>query len=101
MRKTTWRADYWSWPERVAEHPLRADALSGDEFASFLLGHPSSGYVDRNINPAYRNHDVALFLQEDWKVTPRFTINAGLRWDYETPVVERYNRMVRGFAFDR
>ncbi len=101
MRKTTWRADYWSWPERVAEHPLRADALSGDEFASFLLGHPSSGYVDRNINPAYRNHHVALFLQDDWKVTPRFTINAGLRWDYEAPVVERYNRMVRGFAFDQ
>jgi hypothetical protein len=45
----------------VAEHPLRADALSGDEFASFLLGHPSSGYVDRNIDPAYRNHYVALF----------------------------------------
>jgi outer membrane receptor protein involved in Fe transport len=101
MRKTTWRADYWSWPERLAEHPLRADALSGDEFASFLLGHPSSGYVDRNINPAYHHHDVALFLQEDWKVTPRFTINAGLRWDYDTPVVERYNRMVRGFAFAR
>jgi hypothetical protein len=81
--------------------PLRADALSGDEFASFLLGHPSSGFVDRNIDPAYRNHYVALFLQDDWKVTPRFTINAGLRWDYETPVVERYNRMVRGFAFDQ
>jgi hypothetical protein len=53
------------------------------------------------MDPAYRNHYVALFLQDDWKATPRLTINVGLRWDYEMPVVERYNRMVRGFAFDQ
>ncbi|MEK7403819.1 MAG: TonB-dependent receptor [Acidobacteriota bacterium] len=81
--------------------PLRADALSGDEFASFLLGHPSSGSVDRNMDPAYRNHYVALFVQDDWKASPRVTVNVGLRWDYESPVVERFNRMVRGFAFDQ
>jgi Carboxypeptidase regulatory-like domain/TonB dependent receptor-like, beta-barrel len=80
-------------------NPQRADSVSGNEFASFLLGYPSSGAVDRNIDPAYRAKYYALFVQDDFKVTPRLTLNLGLRWDYESPRVERYNRMVRGFAF--
>jgi hypothetical protein len=85
-----------SWTQA---NPLRADALSGNEFASFLLGLPSSGLVDRNIDASYRNMYYALFVQDDFKVTPTLTVNLGLRWDYEAPRSERYNRMVRGFAF--
>jgi Carboxypeptidase regulatory-like domain/TonB dependent receptor len=80
-------------------NPLRADAVSGNEFASFLLGAPSAGSVDHNIDPAYRNKYYALFVQDDWKLAPTLTVNLGLRWDYETPRTERYNRMVRGFGF--
>jgi hypothetical protein len=82
-------------------NPLRADAQSGNEFASFLLGVPSSGSVDHNIDPAYRNYYYAVFVQDDWKLSSNLTLNLGLRWDYETPRTERYNRMVRGFAFDQ
>ncbi|HKE25360.1 MAG TPA: TonB-dependent receptor [Bryobacteraceae bacterium] len=80
-------------------NPLRADATSGNEFATFLLGLPTSGTVDRNIDASYRNMYYALFAQDDWKITPRLTLNLGVRWDYEAPRTERYNRMVRGFAF--
>ena len=80
-------------------NPLRADAQSGNEFASFLLGLPASGLVDRNIDPAYRNRYYAVFVQDDWKLTSTLSLNLGLRWDYESPRAERYNRMVRGFAF--
>jgi hypothetical protein len=82
-------------------NPLRADATSGNEFASFLLGVPSSGSVDRNIDASYRNMYYAAFFQDDWKLTSNLTVNLGLRWDYEAPRAERYNRMVRGFAFDQ
>ena len=77
--------------------PLRADSLSGNEFASFLLGAPSGGFVDRTIDPAYQNKYYVFYVQDDWKVRPNLTLNFGLRWDYETPRTERYNRMVRGF----
>jgi hypothetical protein len=82
-------------------NPQQADALAGNDFATFLLGYPTSGYVDRNMDPSYRNSYFALFFQDDWKLKPRLALNLGLRWDYESPIVERYNRQVRGFAFDQ
>lgn len=79
---------------------LRGDAVSGNELATFLLGYPSSGSVDRNIDPGYAHRYYALFITDDWKVTSGLTLNLGLRWDYEPPNVERYNRMLRGFDFN-
>jgi len=86
-----------NWTQRLA---LQADAASGNELATFLLGYPSGGGVDRNIFPAYSNFYYALFFNDDWKATSRLTLNLGLRWDYEAPVFERYNRMLRGFDFN-
>ncbi len=80
-------------------NPLRADATSGNEYATFLLGLPTSGSVDRNIDASYRNMYYAAFVQDDWKIRPNLTLNLGMRWDYEAPRTERYNRMIRGFAF--
>jgi hypothetical protein len=87
-----------AWTQQNAQ---RADAGSGNEFASFLLGNPASGSVDRNINPAVSWRYYGLYIQDDWKFSRRLTINAGFRWDYEAPAAERFNRMIRGFAFDQ
>jgi Carboxypeptidase regulatory-like domain/TonB dependent receptor-like, beta-barrel len=79
--------------------PNRADANSGNEIASALLGYPASASISIPIIPAYRAKYYAVFFQDDWKVTRRLTLNLGLRWDFESPVMERYNRQTRGFAF--
>ncbi|MBI3682487.1 MAG: TonB-dependent receptor [Acidobacteria bacterium] len=81
--------------------PQRGDALSGNVLATFLLGNPTSGFADRNSDPSYQNRYFMLFLQDDWKIARKVTVNAGLRWDYEGPLYERYNRIIRGFAFDQ
>ncbi|MEZ5392622.1 MAG: TonB-dependent receptor [Bryobacterales bacterium] len=86
------------WTQALA---TQASANSGNEVATFLLGRPTNAYVDRNIDPSLQNYYYAMFLQDDWKATDRLTINFGLRWDYETPLVERYDRMLRGFGFDQ
>ena len=79
---------------------LQADAVSGNELATFLLGYATSGGVDRNVDPAFSNFYWAAFFQDDWKISTRLTLNLGLRWDYEAPGFERYDRMVRGFDFN-
>jgi hypothetical protein len=78
----------------------RADT-SGNEFASFLLGYPASAQVDRNINPARSWRYYSLYIQDDWKLSQRVTLNLGFRWDYEAPATERFNRQIVDFAFDQ
>lgn len=85
-----------NWTQARANTP---DAVSGNELATFLLGIPTNASVDRGIDTAFRNRYYAVFLQDDWKLTSRLTLNLGLRWDYESPLVERYDRMLRGFDF--
>ncbi len=70
---------------------------SGNEIASLLLGTPSNGTA--NINPAlfYSTWYIAPWVQDDWKVNSRLTINYGLRYDVNTPPTERYNRLNDGF----
>ena len=92
---------YGFTPAWTQANPERADSASGNEFASFLLGYPTTGQVDKNIFPAYRSHYYAAFVQDDFKVSTKLTLNLGLRWDYETPRYERYDRMIRGFGFDQ
>jgi hypothetical protein len=77
--------------------PLRADAASGNAFASLLLGMPESGESERRPALAYSNEYYVLFFQDDWKVSRKVTLNLGLRWDFETPQEERFFQQNRGF----
>ena len=83
----------------TSRDPSTPDAASGDSYASFLLGFPSSGFVSKNDTFAWQNTYYVTYLQDDWKVTNRLTLNLGLRWDFEAPPTERFNRQTRGFAF--
>ncbi len=77
--------------------PQRGDTDSGNGMASFLLGYPAGGNTDVNPQASFYSRAFALYLQDDFKVTSRLTLNFGLRWDIQTPIIERYNRMIAGF----
>ncbi|MGD0579120.1 MAG: TonB-dependent receptor, partial [Bryobacteraceae bacterium] len=69
----------------------------GQGFASFLLGVPNNASMGVN-SPFSANYKWgALFMQDDWRVTPKLTLNLGIRWELELPTTERYNRMEIGF----
>lgn len=67
---------------------------TGNPYASMLLGAVNSG--SRGIyttEPGYRIGQYSFFAQDDWKVTPKLTLNVGVRWELPTPKEEAYDRM--------
>jgi len=73
-------------------------AYTGDGFADFLLGLPSSAIREillpgSNIfESLHRGTHYYFFAQDDWKVRPNLTLNLGLRYEYNSPVVEARDR---------
>lgn len=68
---------------------------TGYDFADFLLGVPDTSQVAfGNADKYFRDSLFDVYLNDDWRVGPGLSINAGLRWDYSSPVIEKFNRLV-------
>src|SRR5262249_30044789 len=69
----------------------------GGELAAFLLGVPSSGSLTINNGFQIRSNWYGFFVHDDWKVNSRLSLNFGIRYELETPMTERHDRMTTGF----
>jgi hypothetical protein len=66
---------------------------TGFPYASFLLGMPSSGNYNLPGDFSFGEPYYAWFVQDDWKVTRKLTLNIGLRYELPFPKVESQNRV--------
>jgi hypothetical protein len=69
----------------------------GGSIAAMLLGLPTSGSYAINAAATYDSYYDVIFVQDDVRLKPNLTANLGLRWEYNTPTVERWNRQIAGF----
>jgi hypothetical protein len=75
-------------------NPSAASATAGYGLASFILGDGSDGNFYQNWkNVAAQSFYHAFYLQDDWRITRKLTLNIGVRYDFDTPRTERYDRL--------
>jgi len=72
----------------------------GHAFAGFLLGVPNAITLRNILIPYYyRFANAAGYFQDDFKVRPNLTLNLGVRWQFNSPRWEKWNRQA-SFDFD-
>jgi hypothetical protein len=81
----------FSFTSGLTNNPQRP-AGTGFGTATYLLGEVSGG--SQSVRPFFAFHTASngSYIQDDWKLTRRLTLNLGLRYDYATGPVERWNR---------
>jgi hypothetical protein len=68
---------------------------TGADFADFLLGLPrTSALAFGNADKQFRSRNFSAFLTDDIRIGPSLTLQAGARWEYESPVTDTLGRLV-------
>jgi hypothetical protein len=71
-----------------------SNPATGFDFADFLLGLPETTTVQFGTSSNYgRSWQFVSYAQDDWRVTPRFSVNYGVRYELYTPFAEKNNHL--------
>jgi len=85
----------YDWTAQYDPSSDSAMPYTGSGLAAMALGLPT--YLSNQYNRGYfyfQQKEIGAYFTDNWKVTPRLTLDLGLRWDKWTPYREKYNRLV-------
>jgi carboxypeptidase family protein/TonB-dependent receptor-like protein len=77
----------------TGQDPLSSSSSQGNGIATMLLGWGSSGEMDMDYPTATSSGYFGTYLQDDWRITPKLTLNIGVRYDFDIPRTERFDRL--------
>jgi hypothetical protein len=93
----------WTFNRTETSFPNGTNALSnltGDGYASFLLGRVSQGQMSTTNFISSQKEAWGFYAQDDWKVNSRLTINYGIRYELFSPIGEKFGRQAN-FDYDK
>jgi hypothetical protein len=92
-------------PGKGSSNNCTSNTPNGSAIASFLLGYPSgtannvgAGHVDWNKTIFEGQPVWAVYFQDNWRISPRLTLNLGIRYDVQRGLRERNNSLNRGIC---
>ena len=68
-----------------------AQGTGGSGFAAMLAGQTDGGNINNLNNVDYFRKVFSIFAQDDWRITPKLSVNAGIRYEFFSPITERHN----------
>ena len=87
--------NYFSQQDPRGTFTFTGVATSVSDFADFLEGIPdTSAIAYGNADKYLRQSAYDAYVTDDWRLRPELTINAGIRWEYGSPITELYGRLV-------
>jgi hypothetical protein len=81
----------------VLNHNTNTDTVAFKSFEQFVEGNVTTGSKTDAFGGSgsryYRSNTTGLYVNDNWKIRNNLTVTAGLRWDYEGPLTEKYGRL--------
>jgi Carboxypeptidase regulatory-like domain/TonB dependent receptor len=86
-----------TWTRGPLDNSTTSPSGYGQSIAALLLGLPDSANIVRQSDYVEQSGSWGFFVQDDWKASPKLTVNLGVRYEFETPMKERYNKSALSF----
>lgn len=95
FRKQSYNDKFQANPRGSFMFSSKSATGNGSDLADFLEGIPdTSSIAYGNANKYFREPVYDVYVNDDWRVLPVLTINAGMRWDYTAPISELFGNLV-------
>jgi hypothetical protein len=86
-----------NWTRGPLDNSATSPSGYGQSIAALLLGLPDSALIVRAADYIEQSESWGFFVQDDWKLTRKLTVNLGLRYEFETALKERHNKSTLSF----
>jgi hypothetical protein len=92
FQPTDTSGEFYFTQNTTMQDVFNPNSLQGNGLASMLVGWAGSGQLGARPPVANKSGETAFFIQDNWRITSRLTLNLGLRYEFSTPYTERFNR---------